>query len=193
MVLLDTAAKVTEFLANSAQEANWEDLAHDNDDESNIMNCQADVLSGFHVHELHPNTPHPCEIIAASVRRLRLSKLREKWGRGEKCTTPYAAALRRRWPKTFPLLSGMSGRRRSSQSPRATATATAPLSGCLFRAIAGSTRALTTRWSINFSLMSVWLFSRWLPTFSALSRRRSCQRIVTLSSGGCKRGLALAT
>jgi hypothetical protein len=77
MVILDAAAEVAEFFANAAEEANWEDVAPNNDDESNIMNRHADVLSGFHVPELPPCTPHPRKIVAASVRHLRLSKLRE--------------------------------------------------------------------------------------------------------------------
>ncbi len=78
MVVLYAAAEVAEFLANAAEEANWEDIAPDNDDESNIMNRHADVLSGFHVPELPPDTPHLREIVTASVRRPRLLKLREK-------------------------------------------------------------------------------------------------------------------
>ncbi len=78
MVVLDAAAEVTKFLANAAEEANWEDVAPDNDNESIIMNHHANVLSGFYVPELPHDTSYPRKIVAASVRRPRLSKLREK-------------------------------------------------------------------------------------------------------------------
>jgi hypothetical protein len=44
MVVLDAMAKVAEFLANAVKEANWEDVAPNNENESNIMYCHADVL-----------------------------------------------------------------------------------------------------------------------------------------------------
>jgi hypothetical protein len=48
------------------------------------MHRHADVLSGFHVPELPPDVPHPLKIVAASLRHLRLSKLRENWGAWKK-------------------------------------------------------------------------------------------------------------
>ncbi len=102
MVVLDAAAEVAEFLANAAEEANWEDVAPNNDDESNIMNRHADVLSGFHVPELPPDAPHPREIVAASVRRPRLSKLREKWGAWKEVYDTVCASLAEKTAQDIP-------------------------------------------------------------------------------------------
>jgi hypothetical protein len=109
------------------------------------MNCHAEVLSGFHVPELPPDAPHLCKIVAAVVRCLHLSELRESWGAWKEVYNTVCASLVEMTAQDIPLPSGISGRRRSGQSLRATATATAPSSGVLFRAIAGSTMALTTR------------------------------------------------
>jgi hypothetical protein len=80
LVVLDAAAKVAEFLANAAEKANWEGVAPNNEDKSKIMNCHANVLSGFQVPELPPGAPYLCEIVTASVRCSHLYKLIDIWG-----------------------------------------------------------------------------------------------------------------
>jgi hypothetical protein len=66
------------------------------------MNCHADVLSGFHVPEFPPDAPHPSKIVAASVRRPRLPKLRENWGAWKEVYDTICASLAEKTAQDIP-------------------------------------------------------------------------------------------
>jgi hypothetical protein len=58
------------------------------------LNCYADVFSAFELPALPAHTPSPSEFIAAAVRGLRLSKLKEKWSAWKKVYDTVCASLK---------------------------------------------------------------------------------------------------